>query len=557
MASTFYCGIDLGTTNSTLSVIEIRRRTDDPIKNLKTVPIYQYNKDFNGIDKAQTLLPSYLFFKVGKKEVFTGYYAKHVYSLGDRPMQTVTAVKTRIGSDSSVAVPDYESGIIQEFDMTQCSSLLLRTIWESFKEQYGEEIDNVVITVPAAFNTDEREATMNAALLAGFKKIEILDEPTATLLYFINGGDNALNNLDENVEIEDNDYVLVYDLGGGTLDVCIARIYYDENEQRAIEILSRSPREDFGGNDFDQQLGSYFLYDWERVRESIENRPSDAQNTIISRIVSHAENYKIDLNEKILDKIDNPRMLQRVKSEAVFEVIAGMKVDTSLNKETLDNVFWTLTEPSGPILKPVKRCLGEAGLRPEQISKVVMTGGMTKYYSVRKTLEDFFGDDVRIFEVDAQNSVSKGAAIHCYNSDPKNQWLDKLSIRDRMADDIFVRIKDKFIKIIPREVTTDESGTFNYVIPENRMLKIPIFLYHGLNENDPSSFTPIAGKYIELTQDYKKDDIICLQWRMDKNKIIYISLPGNNETLEINNSGLLSEKEIEKNIVRKYKINPK
>lgn len=557
MASTFYCGIDLGTTNSTLSVIEIKMLRDDPIKNLKTVPIYQYNRDFNGIDKAQTLLPSYLFFKVGDKSVYTGHYAKHVYSLGDRPMQTVTAVKTRIGSDSSVVVPDYETGATQEFDMTQCSSLLLRTIFESFKEQYGEEIENVVITVPAAFNTDEREATMNAALLAGFKKAEILDEPTATLLYFINGGESALNDLGEENTIEDDDYVLVYDLGGGTLDVCIARITDDEDSgDSAIEILSRSPREDFGGNDFDQQLASYFLYEWERARESIENRSVEAQNAIISRLVSHAENYKIELNEKILDKIDSPRMLQRVKTEAVFEVMSGMKVDMSINKESLDQVFWSLTEPSGPILKPVKSCLGEAGLRPEDISMVVMTGGMTKYYAVRKAIEDFFGNSVRIVEVDAQNSVSKGAAIHSYNSNPRNHRLKKLSIQDRMADDIFIRVHSKFLKLIPRE-TSEGSGIFEYEIPEDRMLRIPIFLYHGLNEHDPASFTPIAGKYIDLPKDYKKGEIIKLQWTIDKNKIIHITLPGMNEELEISNSGLLSAKEIRENLVVRYKINPR
>ena len=181
----YYCGIDLGTTNSTISVIDIARRTDDPIKKLSTIPIYQYNQEFNAIDKGRTLLPSFLYFQVEKNTVYTGYYAKSVYSQGDRPMQTVTAVKTRIGGESSVTVPSYtDSNISETFDMTQCSALLLKTIMQSFKEQYGEDIENVVITVPAAFNSDEREATINAALLAGFKNPKILDEPTATLLYF-------------------------------------------------------------------------------------------------------------------------------------------------------------------------------------------------------------------------------------------------------------------------------------------------------------------------------------------------------------------------------------
>lgn len=94
------------------------------------------------------------------------------------------------------------------------------------------------------------------------------------------------------------------------------------------------------------------MYEWEHARASIETRPISDQNTIISRIVSKAEDYKIDLNEKILDKIDRPRLLQRVKVEAVFEVMSGMKVDMSVNKESLDQVYLPLTEPMLKRIKP-------------------------------------------------------------------------------------------------------------------------------------------------------------------------------------------------------------
>ena len=555
----YYCGIDLGTTNSTLSVINIERRSDDPIKKLSTIPIYQYNESFNGIDKAKTLLPSFLYFNIDKKRVYTGYYAKSVYASGDRPMQTVTAVKTRIGTESVVEIPSINSSKSETFDMTQCSAILLRTIMDSFKEQYdGQKIENVVITVPAAFNTDEREATLNAARIAGFANPKILDEPTATLLYYINGGENALNNLDSDVVIEDDSNILVYDLGGGTLDVCIARIHDDDDGNAKIDIISRSPRQDFGGNDFDQQLGAYFLYDFEKARESIETHSPEEQNTIISRIVSKAEAYKIELNEKIIDKKDNPRLLQRVKSEAVFEVISGMKVDTSINKEILDQVFLTLTEPNGKILQPVKYCLGEAGLNASDISMVVLTGGMTKYYAVRQTLEAFFGETVAMIEVDAQNSVSKGAAIHCYN-ECGGQRLKRLNVSDRMADDIFLKLNGKFEKIIPRDVTVG-CGEFDYIIPEDRMLKIPIFLYHGLNENEPADFTPIAGKYIYLdniNKEFEKGSVIKLKWTLDENKIISITLSELDTSLQFSSAGILSDEYINNNIVQKYTVNPK
>lgn len=549
----YYCGIDLGTTNSTISVIDIARRSDDPIKKLTTIPIYQYNQEFNAIDKGKTLLPSFLYFQVEKKKVYTGYYAKSVYAQGDRPMQTVTAVKTRIGGESSVTVPSYNDENVEEsFDMTQCSAFLLKTIMQSFKEQYGEEIENVVITVPAAFNTDEREATINAALLAGFKNPKILDEPTATLLYFINGGETSINDLGTDTSY-DGKYIMVYDLGGGTLDVCIAKIDKNEDGDAEIDIISRSPRKDLGGNDFDQLLGAYFLSEWEKAKESIENRSISEQNTIISRIVSKAEEYKIELNEKILDKMDNPRMLQRVKSEAVFEVMSGMKVDTSINKAILDEVFLTLTDPTGELLDPVIHCLSESELNPEDISMIVLTGGMTKYYAVKETLVELFGNETSIIEVDAENSVSKGAAIHCYN-EAGNQKLIKIQINDRMADDVFIKIENRFEKLIPRECSVG-SGEFDYIIPEDRMLKIPVFLYHGLNENEPAEFTPISGKYIYLDDAVPKGSTIKLKWELDENKIINITLAELNESLEISKSNRLSDEEIKSDIVQTYTVN--
>ena len=113
----FYCGIDLGTTNSTLSVIDIARRSDKPMQKLKTIPIYQFDKDFNGINKSLTSLPSYLFFDVDKNRVYTGEYAKDIYVHGDRPLQTVTAVKTRIGTDSVVEIPSIATDKKEQFDI--------------------------------------------------------------------------------------------------------------------------------------------------------------------------------------------------------------------------------------------------------------------------------------------------------------------------------------------------------------------------------------------------------------------------------------------------------
>ena len=516
MAHKYYCGIDLGTTNSTISVIDIERGRDQPIDKLSTIPIYQYNQAFNGIDKNQFLLPSYLYFQVEDKKVYTGYYAKDIFAKGNRPLQTVTAVKTRIGGESIVHIPAYKNpGISENFNMTQSSSLLLRTIHQSFREQYGQEIERVVITVPAAFNTDEREATMDAAHIAGFENVKILDEPTATLLYYINGGEGTLSNLGTETAIGEDKYVMVYDLGGGTLDVCIAKVQYNDDGDAEIDMVARSPRADFGGNNFDQLLGAYFLYNWEQARESIENRSMDEQSTIISRLVSKAEEYKIGMNEKVLECLDTPRRMERrARTEAVFEVIAGMKVDMTLTKRAMDEVFLSLTNPDGKLLDPVKHCVQEANLTPGDISLVLLTGGMSEYYAVHEVLQNYFGD-------------------------------------------IFIKHGDKFEKLIPRHMASG-SGQFDYVIPEDRMLKMPVFLYHGLNEKAPYSFAPISGKYFYFDErsHLQKGSHVTIQWTVDQNKTIHLSLPELQQDLKVDQTRLRSFQEAQKDPVNQYQINP-
>ncbi len=104
--------------------------------------------------------------------------------------------------------------------MTQCSALLLKTIKRSIEEQFDQEIDHLVVTVPAAFNSDERQATKDAIEIAGFTDFHILDEPAATLLYFINNGDGSL--MKSSIDLNGKN-IMIYDIGGGTLDICIAK----------------------------------------------------------------------------------------------------------------------------------------------------------------------------------------------------------------------------------------------------------------------------------------------------------------------------------------------
>lgn len=550
-----YVGIDLGTTNSTVSVIQTEdRRLRNPIDHLRSIPILQYDKDFN-LTRDKYTLPSYFYCKNDgeTKRVYTGEWAKNIYATGNQPMNTFTGIKTRMGGESMITIPGKSEDDELQLDMTQCSALLLKTMKQSIEEQFDQEIDHLVVTVPAAFNTDERQATRDAIEMAGFTNFHILDEPAATLLYFINNGDGCLmqNSVDLN-----NKYIMIYDIGGGTLDICIAKLEEDdtsyEYESMKVSIASRSKRENLGGNDFDQYLGAYFLSEFENRTAKISTRPVDDQNKIIARVVSQAEKYKIDLNNKLKEHIDNPRRLSRIVMTPEFEVIDGQFVQgINLDKETLEEVYAGIITDSDRqnILRPVKESIKSAeNLSKEDISLIILTGGMSNFYAVESTLKEYFGDDVPMITVDTTTSVSKGAAIDAYNYSPDNIHLKKMSLEDRLAEDIFLRTNTGFEKLISKsEISTKKKGQFTYTIQQENMTNLPIFLFYGQDTNFTEDFTPIAGKMVPLPRRFEVGEQVTLEWSIDQNGVITIALNELGEEIKLNqgaNQELLAKKKI-------------
>lgn len=548
-----YVGIDLGTTNSTVSVIQTdERRLRNPIEHLRSIPILQYDKDFN-LTREQYTLPSYFYCKLDgdSKRVYTGEWAKNIYATGNQPMNTFTGIKTRMGGESMVTIPGKTEEEALQLDMTQCSALLLKTMKKSIEDQFDQEIDHLVVTVPAAFNTDERQATRDAIEMAGFENFHILDEPAATLLYFINNGDGCL--MENSVDLNGK-HIMIYDIGGGTLDICIAKLEEDETsyeyESMKVSIASRSKRENLGGNDFDQYLGAYFLSEFENRTAKISTRPVADQNKIIARVVSQAEKYKIDLNNKLKEHLDNPRRLSRIVMTPEFEVIDGQFVQgINLDKATLEEVYAGILQDSDRqnILRPVKESIKAAeNLRKEDISLIILTGGMSNFYAVESTLREYFGDDTQIITVDTTTSVSKGAAIDAYNYSPDNIHLKKMQLEDRLAEDIFLRTANGFEKLISKsDISSKKKGDFTYTIPEENMSRIPIFLFYGQDPNFPEDFAQIAGKMVELPRRYEVGEEIKLSWSIDQNGVITVASLG--EEIKLNqgeNQELLAKKKV-------------
>jgi len=556
-----YLGIDLGTTESTVAVISIEKRRDIPIEKLRSLSIYQYNSRYE-LDKDLHGLQSSLYIDRDNSKIYTGEYAKNLYSNGNNPLNTIRSIKTRIGGESMIQVPlasetrgmfakiknmlkNNTSQNLAGYDMTELSAILLKTIRESIDKQIIGKLEKVTITIPAGFGSDERNATIKAAELAGFKNVNLLDEPTAVLLNFLNSEDTLDSIIDDDFFNEPKT-ILVYDIGGGTLDISIAKVE-DEDGDFKVDILGRSKRMDFGGDDIDKYIASYFLSEFEKINPSISERSEEEQAVIVSRIVSNAEKAKIAFSKNISKYLDNERRKKRIKESVNFEIIDGLKVtDLIISDEILKEILFKVIGKNGKLLNPLDKSLKESKLDKKDIDLVLLTGGSGKFYLVEEVLNSFFENSVNIVDFTGQSAVSKGAAIHSYNHD--NEDLKKIDISDIMSDSIFIKNGNKFDELIPHDTKLDVSGKYEYTF-ERLTNRIEIFLYYGSKNEEIYKYKEITGVFKTLDRFYEKNEKITLQWEFDENKTVKIFLEGMEIINSKTNSGTINE------LIDKFKLN--
>ena len=349
-------GIDLGTSNSAASVMEGGKPKIIPSAEGTTV----------GGGKA---FPSYIAFtKDG--ELLTGEPARR--QAVSNPERTFSAFKRKMGTDYKYKAGD------KEYSPQQLSSFILQKIKRDAEAFLGDKVEKAVITVPAYFNDAQRQATKDAGAIAGLEVVRIINEPTAASLAY--GLDKA----------EHEQKILVFDLGGGTLDVTIM-----DFGQGVFEVLSTSGDTQLGGTDMDNEIVEWI-----------------------------AKEFK---NDSGIDLSKDPMALQRVK-----EAAEKAKIELSGVLETEINLPFITADSSGPkhlsmkftrarledLIKPtVDRCrhpleqaLSDAKLTPNDIAKIVLVGGPTRMPVIHKFVEDYVGKKIER-GVDPMECVALGAAI--------------------------------------------------------------------------------------------------------------------------------------------------
>ena len=350
-------GIDLGTSNSAASVLVGGKPTTIP----SAEGASQYGKSF----------PSYVAF-TEDGQMLVGEPARR--QAVTNPENTISAIKRSMGTDHKVTVNG------KQYSPQEISAFILQKIKKDAESFLGEPIEKAVITVPAYFDDNQRTATKDAGTIAGLDVVRLVNEPTAASLAY--GLDKA----------DDDDMnIMVYDLGGGTLDVTIM-----EFGGGVFEVRSTSGDTQLGGTDMDNVLIKY-LADEFKAQEGIDLMDNDQA---VQRLREAAEKAKIELSTTTTTEVNLPFIAMGTDGSPKNLII-------TLTRAKLEELVDHIVEKSG---KPMQQALDDAKMSKSEIDKIILVGGPTRMPIVQKFVEKFIGKPVER-GIDPMECVSMGAAI--------------------------------------------------------------------------------------------------------------------------------------------------
>jgi molecular chaperone DnaK len=350
MVSEKVLGIDLGTTNSCMAIMEGGRSV--VITNAeggRTTPsVVAFTRD------GERLVGS-----VAKRQAITN------------PNRTIQSIKRRMGTSEKVAIDD------KNYTPQEISAMILQKLKLDAEAYLGEKITKAVITVPAYFNDAQRQATKDAGTIAGLEVMRIINEPTASALAY-------------GIEKEGEATVLVYDLGGGTFDVSILQL-----GDGVFEVKATAGNNRLGGDDFDKRISDFLVEEFKK-KEGIDLRKDPVA---MQRLRDAAENAKIELSTVQKANINLPY---------ITTTDSGPKfLDVDLTRAKLEQLIGDLVEST---VGPVKQALSDAKMKPENIHHVLLVGGATRTPLVQETVKRILGKEPDK-GINPDECVAIGAAI--------------------------------------------------------------------------------------------------------------------------------------------------
>ena len=344
-------GIDLGTTNSCVAVMEGGE------------PVVITNSE------GSRTTPSVVSFQANGERL-VGQVAKR--QAITNPDKTIISIKREMGTNHKVKIDD------KEYSPQEISAMILQKIKADAESYLGEPVTQAVITVPAYFNDAQRQATKDAGKIAGLEVLRIINEPTAASLAY------GLDKTDKSEKI------LVYDLGGGTFDVSILEL-----GDGVFEVLATNGDTRLGGDDFDNKIIDY-IADTFKAENGIDLRND---KMALQRLKEAAEKAKIELSSSTQTNINLPFI--------TADATGPKHIDLNLTRAKFNELTHDLVEKS---ITPMKKALEDAGLSISQIDKVILVGGSTRIPAVVEAVKNFTGKEPSK-GVNPDECVAIGAAI--------------------------------------------------------------------------------------------------------------------------------------------------
>lgn len=480
-------GIDLGTTNSCVAVMEGGEA------------VVITNAEGN------RTTPSVVgFSKTGERLV--GQVAKR--QAVSNPDKTVQSIKRHMGSDYKVKIDD------KEYTPQEISAIILQKLKADAEAYLGQTVKEAVITVPAYFTDAQRQATKDAGTIAGLEVKRIINEPTAAALAY-------------GLDKEEDQIVLVYDLGGGTFDVSILEL-----SQGMVEVRATSGNNNLGGDDFDQRLIDYMAAEFKK--ESGVDLTKD--RVAMQRLKEAAEKAKIELSGVTTTNVNLPFITMTADGPA--------HLDMNITRAKFEELTADLVEGT---LGPIRQAMADANLSWSEINQVILVGGSTRIPAVQEAIKRLSGKEphkgVNPDEVVALGAAIQGGVLAGEVKDIILVDVTPLSLGIETLGGVFTRIIDRNTTI-----PTTKSQIFSTAA--DNQTSVDIHVLQG--EREMAAYNKTLGRF-QLTgipPAPRGIPQIEVKFDIDANGIVHVSAKdtatGNEQKVTITSSTGLSKDEIEK-----------